>query len=218
MRCAWGLPAARPDGNGCIRTVATDDGPTSSNTTTIGSDHVAQRARSDDAARSFTVVARSHECGAVQSRSQSPPQTASRHRSRCSAVYGVRMDLRRLLGLMRMFVGVFSWIAPRSSARSFGLGDVADDARAALVARLFGGRDLVLGAAVAFARDDASLATALRLGVVVDTVDVAATAIARRRGASRWAAAIVGGGAAVLAAMGAVVLRQLDTKAPAKLA
>ena len=118
-----------------------------------------------------------------------------------------------MLGLTRMAVGLFSWISPRASARSFGLGDVADDSRGALLGRLFGVRDLVLGGAVAFARNEAALANALRLGLVVDTVDVAATALARRGGTSRLAAVLVGGGAAVFAAMGAISLRNVTTAA-----
>ena len=124
------------------------------------------------------------------------------------------MDLRRSLGIIRMFVGVFTWLAPRFAGRAFGLGDVAHDPRAALVARLFGVRDLVLGGAVAFARDDDALSSALRLGVVVDTVDAAASALGRRRGVNRWGTALVGGGAVIFAVMGAESLRRVGTTAP----
>ena len=121
------------------------------------------------------------------------------------------MDLRRSLGIIRMFVGVFTWFAPRIAGRAFGLGDVAHDPRAALVARLFGVRDLVLGGAVALARDDEALSTSLRLGLLVDTVDVAASALARRQGVNRWGSALVGGGAMVLAVMGAESLRRVGS-------
>ena len=130
--------------------------------------------------------------------------------SRSAATNFPSMDLRRSLGIIRVLVGVFTWLAPRASGRAFGLGDVADDPRGALLGRLFGVRDVVLGSAVVFARDDVELSTALRLGLVVDTVDVAASALGRRRGLSRWGTALVGGGAIVLAMMGAESLRRMS--------
>ena len=121
------------------------------------------------------------------------------------------MDLRRSLGVIRVLVGAVTWLAPRTSGRAFGLGDVADDPRGALLGRLFGVRDVVLGSAVVFARDDAELSTALRLGLVVDTVDVAASVVGRRGGLSRWGTALVGGGAIVLAMMGTESLRRISS-------
>jgi hypothetical protein len=54
----------------------------------------------------------------------------------------------------------------------------------------------------------------LRLGVVVDTVDVAASAIGRRRGLGRGATALIGGGALALALMGVESLRRLGRARP----
>ena len=47
---------------------------------------------------------------------------------------------------MRMGVGVISLASPKLTGKIFGLGNIGEDANVALIARLFGIRDFVLGA------------------------------------------------------------------------
>jgi len=116
------------------------------------------------------------------------------------------MNARRVFGITRMTVGASSWIAPRAAGYTFGLGDVADDSRAALVARLFGSRDLVLGGALVAASDAEAVRSALALGVAVDLLDVVATVLGTHRGVSKAGAVLVGGGAALFATFGVMLL------------
>jgi len=111
-----------------------------------------------------------------------------------------------MFGCTRMVVGATTWITPLTAGRIFGLGDVANDNRAALVARLYGSRDLVLGGAVVAATDAEAARSALALGVAVDLLDVVASVFGARRGVSKLGAWFVGGGAAVFAACGLVLL------------
>ncbi len=87
-----------------------------------------------------------------------------------------------MFGCTRMAVGATTWIAPRTAGLIFGLGNVADDHRAALVARLFGSRDLCSARAVVAADDAEAVRSALALGVAVDLLDVVATVFGVRRG------------------------------------
>ena len=98
------------------------------------------------------------------------------------------MDARRVFGVSRMAAGGFTWLAPRASGHTFGLGDIGSDSRAALVARLFGSRDLLLGAAVVAANEPEAVQSALALGVAVDVLDVVATVLGVRRGVSKHGA------------------------------
>jgi hypothetical protein len=116
------------------------------------------------------------------------------------------VNARRVFGIMRMTVGASSWLAPRTTGHSFGLGNVAADDRAALVTRLFGARDLVLGGAVVAATDAEAVRSALALGVAVDVLDVVAVVLGARRGVSKVGALFVGSGAASFAAFGLVLL------------
>jgi hypothetical protein len=124
------------------------------------------------------------------------------------------MDVRRAFGISRMAVGGFTWLAPRASGHAFGLGDLGADSRAAVVARLFGARDLMLGAAVVAANEPEALQSALALGVAVDLLDVIATVLGVRRGVSKHAAVGVGVGAAAFAACGIALLVRGEPSRP----
>jgi hypothetical protein len=98
---------------------------------------------------------------------------------------------------------------------TFGLGNVGEDARGALLARLFGSRDLLLGAALVAADDAEAVRSALALGVAVDVLDVLATVLGVRRGVSKHGAVGVGVGAAAFAGMGiALLVRGEPTRPP----
>ena len=113
--------------------------------------------------------------------------------------------LRRSLCVARTCVGVGTWAAPAASGRFFGLGDDLAPPGAAVIGRLFGVRDLALAQALRHPSPDVRRA-AIRWGAAIDAVDVVATAIAVRRGASGRAAVLVGVGAAVFAATELVLL------------
>ncbi len=113
--------------------------------------------------------------------------------------------LRRSLCVARTAVGIGSWVAPEASGRFFGMGDGMGESGPALVSRLFGVRDLALAQALRHPSPDVRQA-AIRWGAVIDSIDVIATAISVRRGASGRAAVLVGVGAAVFAAAEVVLL------------
>ena len=110
------------------------------------------------------------------------------------------------LSVLRTLVGVGTWASPARSWRTFGFGAADDvDASTALMGRLFGVRDLALGQAAR--NDDAHVrSAALRAGVLCDSVDVVASVLALRRGAPRATGVLVGGGAALFAALGVLAL------------
>ena len=116
-------------------------------------------------------------------------------------------DAARVLGGLRLAVGVGSWLSPRGSTRTFGLAGTADPPGAGLALRLFGVRDAAL-AAGALAADPVVRRAALRTGVVVDAVDAVATLLALRAGAPRAAGPMVGVGALLFCALGARALQQ----------
>ncbi len=111
---------------------------------------------------------------------------------------------RRALALSRMAVGVASWATPRASARAFG---IDPERSSGVITRLFGARDLALGATLLLA-DDARLAQAAGIGAAIDAVDAVGTALEFRGGdVSPYAAVSVGGGAALFCMLGLTVLR-----------
>lgn len=123
-----------------------------------------------------------------------------------NAVYVLAMtSTRTFLGATRALVGITAWVAPQSGFRAFGV-DLAESDR--FVARLFGARDLALGASL-LAADAKHLRAATGIGVIVDTVDTIAGLDEYRRGnLSTWALISGPGGAALLAVLGALVLRE----------
>lgn len=81
-----------------------------------------------------------------------------------------------------------------------------DDANAGLVTRLFGVRDLVLGAALHHPEPAVQKAV-LQAGLVCDAADVAASLIALRAGAPKTMLMGVTAGAGLFLALGAVAAR-----------
>ena len=111
-----------------------------------------------------------------------------------------------VLSFLRCLVGAGTWVRPSASYKTFGLWAL-EDPSAELVGRLFGVRDLALGYAARHRNVEVRHA-ALRAGVACDSVDVVATLIALRRGAPRASGVLVGGGAALFAALGLAALNQ----------
>ncbi|AYE93550.1 hypothetical protein C0J29_00710 [Mycobacterium paragordonae] len=110
------------------------------------------------------------------------------------------------MSAMRMFAGGISWATPSLSSRLFGLGRLPDDANAGLVTRLFGVRDLVLGAALHHPEPAVQKAV-LQAGLVCDAADVAASLIALRAGAPKTMLMGVTAGAGLFLALGAIAAR-----------
>ena len=114
---------------------------------------------------------------------------------------GRSLDPASALSVLRMLVGAGTWAAPGLSWRTFGLGPLAGGAPTMLVGRLFGVRDLALGAAVQHSNPDVRRA-ALQIGVAVDAVDIVATLLAVRRGAPKATLLLIAGGAALFVGLG----------------
>lgn len=109
----------------------------------------------------------------------------------------------RALGVVRMVVGLSTFIRPRLARRSLGVG-VAGDADGGTVARMFGVRDAALAAATLSA-DPTVRDTGLRLGVVADVADTAAVLLGRRSEMTRGGAVLIGAAAAFFALVGMAV-------------
>ncbi|MGI8579549.1 MAG: hypothetical protein ACR2K9_03220 [Solirubrobacteraceae bacterium] len=107
---------------------------------------------------------------------------------------------RGLLGGLRMAVGVQALLAPRLSARTFGIDPASSNA---WITRLFGSRELLLAASLLGARNEDELRAVAMLGAAVDAPDVLSSAVERRGGGlSGYTTISGGGGAALFVALG----------------
>jgi hypothetical protein len=98
----------------------------------------------------------------------------------------------------RIVIGAGFVAAPEAIGRSW-IGDAAN-ADGGIMARAFGGRDIALGAATLLAaRDAKTLAPLLALGVMVDSIDCAATLAAGEKipDRTRFVSAAIAAGAAI---------------------
>lgn len=98
----------------------------------------------------------------------------------------------------RIIIGAGFVAAPEAIGKSW-IGEAAN-ADGGVMARAFGGRDIALGAATLIAaREPRTLAPLLALGVMVDSIDCAATLAAGDRipDRARYASAAVAAGAAI---------------------
>lgn len=117
----------------------------------------------------------------------------------------VMPQARIVLSAARMLVGVSCWLAPDQAARFFG---IDPDHANRFVTRLFGARDLALGAALLAAPTQA-LRPVAALGAGIDLVDTVAGWHEGVRGTLTARAIILGpGGALAFAALGGLVLRR----------
>lgn len=114
---------------------------------------------------------------------------------------------RRLLGGARTLVGLGAWLAPQSANRVFGL---PAGGRSPYATRLFGSRDLLLGAGLLRASGPRG-AVMLDLGIAADALDVLAGLDELRRGRlGPWALISVTGGAALFTGLGLSVRAAKD--------
>ena len=120
------------------------------------------------------------------------------------------INVRSVFSALRALVGIVSWTSPSASWTTFGLGAVGSDARAPLITRLFGIRELALAAGLR-SPDPAVRRTTLQAGLVVDCADIVASIIALRKGAPKriWLTFVAG--AATFIGLGIVALtRETD--------
>lgn len=109
------------------------------------------------------------------------------------------------MSVLRAFAGASSWISPRHAWQIFLLGRMPADGSTGLISRLFGVRDLLL--ALGLRHPDASVRRAvLQAGIVIDSADIAATALALRAGAPRTTLLSVAAGAGLFVGLGAAAL------------
>ena len=108
--------------------------------------------------------------------------------------------LQQALGVGRIVAGGAPWLAPELAWRQSGLSErTATDPEAQLLGRLFGSRDVVLGAALLAAQTPESTRQILRAGLVVDALDLAAALMARKDMSVKGFASMAGGAAAAIA-------------------
>lgn len=112
--------------------------------------------------------------------------------------------LSRGLGLTRAAVGLAAVIRPQLARRSLGVDNTAGD-DGGTTARMFGIRDVAIAAAT-LSNDPTIQNTGLRLGVLVDSVDVTSVLLGRRHGVSRGGTALIGGAATLFTAAGIALL------------
>lgn len=116
-------------------------------------------------------------------------------------------DQATSLAVARIAIGSAAWIAPRQALR---LGALETTTQAPYLLRLFGVRDVALGAVTLMAPAPMR-PELLKLGMLADAADAAAGALAVRSGAIRPRTGAVLTGAAVAAVVaGAVALRRYE--------
>jgi hypothetical protein len=112
----------------------------------------------------------------------------------------------KLLVAIRVSIGSGTWLAPRLAGTLFGL-DARANPQLPYVGRLFGIRDVVLGAGVQMSTGE-SRRLWLQLGMVCDAADAAAGLIAGRNGEiPKLTTALVTAPALLGIAMGAAALQ-----------
>jgi hypothetical protein len=117
------------------------------------------------------------------------------------------MPLSKQLAALRLAIGGGAWAAPNTTGKLFGL-DPVGNPQASYLARLFGVRDIVLGAGV-LSTEGADRQRWLQFGIACDLADAAAGVLAGRAGVlPRWSTVLVTGTALVAAAQGAMALRE----------
>ena len=112
--------------------------------------------------------------------------------------------LQKSLAVGRILAGGVPWVAPELGWRQFGVSPAtAADPEAQALGRLFGSRDVVLGAALLGATSADSRRQILRAGLVVDALDLAAALLARKHMSAKGFVSM-GGGAAFAIAVGLI--------------
>ncbi|MCD2194804.1 hypothetical protein LQ327_15640 [Actinomycetospora endophytica] len=118
---------------------------------------------------------------------------------------GVNGSAARALSVVRVLIGLSTWVAPVRASRVFGL-DVSTEASAPLWLRLGGTRDVAL-ATLPHAGDDDARRRGLRTGQACDGADLLAVLLAWRAGRMpAGSAAIFGAASTACLVLGSVAL------------
>ena len=109
--------------------------------------------------------------------------------------------LQKSLAVGRIVAGGVPWVAPELGWKQFGVSpSTAANPEAQALGRLFGSRDVVLGAALLAAKSADAKRHILRAGLVVDALDLAAALMAKKHMSTKGFASMAGGAAAAIAA------------------
>ena len=114
---------------------------------------------------------------------------------------------------LRLAIGLSSWLTPRVAGRLFGL-DARSNPQLPYLARLFGARDVALGAGIVLSEGE-SRSLWLQIGVACDVADAVAGVAAGSRGyLGPVSAALVTGTAVGAAALGMKALGAEEASPP----
>jgi hypothetical protein len=116
------------------------------------------------------------------------------------------------LPALRLAIGVGAWAAPGVTGKVFGFKNIDTNHEALFMARLFGARDVALGAGALAAGTSASKLW-WQLGVACDVADAAAGVISFRSGAPKVPTILSTITAISAAGLGIAVLAQSDKSA-----
>jgi hypothetical protein len=117
------------------------------------------------------------------------------------------MTPARLLGLVRVGLGLVVVASPRGAARLFALPAAEVNPSSSLVSRLLGNRELVLGAALALASDE-HLPLLLKTSAAIDAGDALLSLWTLRDGIGKRAACQSATAGALYAALELTALRR----------
>lgn len=112
---------------------------------------------------------------------------------------------RQALTALRLTIGTAAWLTPRLAAKLFGV-DPDDNPAAPFVARLFGARDIAMGA-VMLEGDEDEVARWIDYGIAIDAADAVAAIAGGVRGYLPKRTAIMAGLAATSAVALGVIAR-----------
>ena len=117
----------------------------------------------------------------------------------------------RQISIMRIAIGVSSWLFPRLAGRLFGL-DTAGNPQAPYLARLFGVRDIAFGIG-ALQSSGAARKQWLQLGMACDVADALAGIAGKRDGSlPAVTSVLVTGTALVAAAQSANAIKAVESE------
>ncbi len=115
------------------------------------------------------------------------------------------------LAVLRIGLGLFSWIAPDQTIELFGMSNypIPSTSGSLLMARFFAIRELVLGGAVLVAKHPEAKKLVLQMGLISDSADLIASCIGYQNGLSTNGFTLTGAAAVIGISLGAHGLSML---------
>ncbi len=122
------------------------------------------------------------------------------------------MNVRTVIGALRVGIGLFAWFNPSQTEELFGLAKDPTPATSEriVMSRLLGIRELVLGGALLVARHPEAKRLVLQMGIVSDSADAIAAAIGYKNGISTTGLIRTGGAACFGVLLGAYGLSTVN--------